>query len=197
MILTLICLTAMQAMTAADYFPTTPGLVRTYEHDKAGDLLINKIGEPLDMGGATVTPITESTGASSGKTTYYRVEPDQVSIVAYDLKHPMLTPMPVLKLGNGEVSWNYEGSTASKFGERLRAFGKARSAGKRNVLGKKVDVIVVKLSAVVGEGLSGLMFDQTTVYAKGIGMVEQTTVQTLGKKTIKDKYTLKDIEPGK
>jgi len=201
MMLSLICLSALQTptSTAADFFPSSPGIVRTYERKGKGDLLTNKIGDSLDMGGASVVPITENTGAN-GTTTYYRVQPDQVTIVAYDIKHPMVKPMPVLMLGKGEVTWNYEGSTASGVsGEQLRAFGKAKAGGRMLVkaLGKKVDVVIVNLSVVVGSGMSAVMDDQYTVYGRGIGMIEQRTTQRLGKSKIEATYLLTGFEPAK
>lgn len=197
MILSLICLSALQTVNIADYFPTTPGLVRTYEQKGSGTVLTNKVGTPLDMGGVEVIPITESTGSAGDKTTYYRVDQDQVSIVAYDIKHPLVHPFPVLRIGKGELSWEYSGSTATgASGERLLAIVRSRSSGTRNVLGKKVDILTVKMSAAVGFGESGLTFDQRTVYAKGIGMIEQTTTQHLGhsKKAVEQNFSLVGFE---
>lgn len=196
MILPLICFTAIQTPTAADFFPTVPGTVRTYEQ-KGGGALINTIGKPLDMGGASAIPITESPGAGAGKTTYYRVEADQVTIIAYDLKSPLPTPLPVLRIGTGKVAWDFQGKTATgAAGERLLARGEAHLAGTRNILGKRVDVLVVYLRAAIGMGASGYTFEQTTTYGKGLGIVEQKTKFTLGKKSSESDYKLVSVTPG-
>ena len=196
MIVPLICFAAMQGPTAADFFPTVPGTVRTYEQ-KGGGSIINTIGKPLDMGGVSVIPITESPGAGAGKTTYYRVEGDEVSIIAYDVKYPLPTPMPVLRVGNGKTSWDFQGKTAAGAkGERLLARGEAHLAGTRNVLGKKVDSAIVYLRAAVGMGASGYTFEQTTTYGKGIGIVEQKTKFTLGKKSSETDFKIESITPG-
>lgn len=198
MIPILICAGALQTLNAADFFPTAPGTVRTYQQKKSGEILINTVGKPLDAGGATVIPISEGAGTADTKTTYYRVEPTQVTIYAYDVNKPLVVPMPVLKVGTGNVSWDYEGKTATgAAGERLLAHGEERADGQRTILGKKVDVIVVKLKAAVGVGLSGITFEQTTVYARGIGLVEQTTESKLGKKRDSLSYSLIAFEPGK
>ena len=196
MILPLICFTVIQIPTAADFFPTVPGTVRTYEQ-KGGEGLINTIGKPLDMGGASAIPITESPGAGAGKTTYYRVEADSVTIIAYDLKAPLPTPLPVLKVGVGKVTWDFQGKTATgATGERMLARGESHLAGVRNILGKKVEVLVVYLRAAIGVGVSGYTFEQTTTYGKGIGIVEQKTKFTLGKKSNESDYKLVSITPG-
>ncbi len=186
--------------SAADYFPVKPGTVRTYEQKGGAGQLVNVVGSPLDMGGVTVAQITERQGGRPGITTYYRVDSDQVCIVAYDPKHPLPVPMPVLKLNDGKASWDFVGKTKTgPEGERMLAHGDARSAGKREVLGRKVDVIEVKILAHIGVGLSGMAYEQKAVYAKGIGLVELTTKMTLGKSKHPElvTYQLVSIEEAK
>ncbi len=195
MILSLICLAALQSAKASDFFPVLAGTVRTYEQKSKSELLVNTIGKSIDMGGIDVIPVTEITGGSEQRTTYYRVESDQVTIVAYDINKPLAVPMPVLKVGTGKVTWDYQGNTGTgNTGERYLAHGEAKMAGQRSILGKKVDVLIVKLEAAVGGGMAGVTFSQTTVYARNIGMVEQSTIQRLGKKKIEASYHLVSIE---
>jgi hypothetical protein len=197
MIPTLLCMFMRQAPTAADYFPVVPGTVRTYQ-DKSGNTLINTIRKPLDMGGVAAIPINESLGAGLGKTTYYRVDADMVSIVAYDIKNPLPTPMPVLKLGTGKISWDFQGRTATgASGERLLARGEAKFAGQKMILGNKVDILVVNLAAAVGNGMSGYTIEQTTTYGKGLGIVEQKTKMTLGKRTNESLFKLVSVSAEK
>jgi len=198
MILSLICLTALQRATAGDFFPVVPGTVRTYEQKRTGEVLTNSIGNPIELGSMTVVPITEAAGSGSGSTTYYKVGEDDVSIAAYDIKKPMNVPMPILKVGVGKVTWDYQGSTGSgKDAERLLAHGEAHLAGQKLVLGKKIDILTVKLSAAIGIGLSGETFEQTAVYGKGIGLIELTTKTKLGKKSAEVSYHIVTFEPGK
>jgi len=197
MILTLLCMAVIQGPSAADFFPVAPGTVRIYE-DKAGSTLTNTIGKLLDSGGVATVPITESIGGEAGKTTYYRVDADQVCIVAYDPKNPLPMPMPIFKLGTGKVAWDYQGKTATGVsGERLLAHGESHLAGQRNVLGKKVDILVVSLAAAIGVGMSGYTFEQTTTYGKGLGIVEQKTKVKLGKRTTETGYKIVSITPAK
>jgi len=198
MILTLACAAALlQGGIAADYFPTTPGTVRTYE-DKTHATLINTIGKPLDMGGAAAIPITESVGGEPGKTTYYRIDHDQIVIVAYDLSHPLSDPMPVFKIGTGSTGWDYQGKTATGAnGERLLAHGESKFTGKKKVMNREVETLTINLEAFVGQGMSGYKLEQTTVYGKGLGIIEQSTKFTLGKKSSKSSYKLVNIETPK
>jgi len=182
MILALICASSMIGPGAADFFPLVEGTVRKYEQ-KASTIVttVSVVGKPLDMGGVTVTPVRETPTGSSGTTTYYRVDDDQVAVVAYDIKHPFMNPMPVLKLGAGKVEWDYQGVTkTSVTGERLVAHGEAHAAGKREVLGKMVDVIEVKLIATIGMGMTRYVCDQDAIYARGIGLVDMVSKVRLG-----------------
>jgi hypothetical protein len=199
MILSLICLSAQQSLNAADYFPCSPGLVRTYQEKKSHTLMVNKVGDALDMGGTPVYPITQSNGGAV-RPTYYRIEQGSVSIVAYDLKHPLPDPMPVLKIAKDEVAWEFHGKTATgPEGEMLRETAKAHLGGTRTILGQKVDVLVVEMRAVRGLGASGVRYQQETIYAKGMGAVEIKTSAWLGssKKSFDETYELISIEPAK
>ncbi|MDR3688853.1 MAG: hypothetical protein P4L46_05700 [Fimbriimonas sp.] len=191
----------LQASSAGDYFPLKPGTVYTYEQ-KGKDVQMSKIvGTPLDMGGVAVTPVTDRQIGGGGTTTYYRIDPDQVLIVAYDIKHPLPTPMPLFKLGTGKLTWDFAGSTKTGVeGERLLARGDVHPIGKREVLGKKVDAIEVRIQAQVGIGMSAEIFDQKAIYAKGFGLVEWTSKMTLGnnrKKADQSAYKLVDMQEAK
>lgn len=191
MILTMICFAAMQMPSAADFFHGVPGTVRTYETKGGASDLVDTVGQLMDMGGVDVVPVT-----ANGVTTYYRVQPDQVSVVAYDVKKPMVTPMPILRVGTGKVTWDFQGTTESGLsGERLLEHGEARLGGQRTVLGKKVDILTVKLIAAVGVGISGYTVEQTVVYGKGIGWIESTKKSKLGHgKTIESSYHIVKME---
>jgi len=201
MIPALILSAALQTSAAADFFPLKPGTVYIYEQTKGSAGQLTKVvGDTLDMGGVSVTPISDKQVGGGGATTYYRVDSDQVVIVAYDVKHPMPTPMPLLKLGTGKITWEFSGKTQTGAqGERLLARGEAHSVGQREILGKKVDVIEVRLIAQVGIGMSGLTFDQHAFYARGFGLVEWTSKTKLGnnKKSDESSFKLVDVQEAK
>ena len=199
MILTLAFAAMLQSGIAADYFPVQPGTVRTYEsEDKDRTTLINTIGKPMDMGGVSAIPITESVGGEPGKTTYYRIDQSQIVIVAYTLAHPLADPFPVIKISPGPIGWDYQGKTASGLsGELLRAHGESKPSGMKKSMDKQVDTITVHLKAVIGQGMSGYQLDQTTVYGKGLGIIEQKTIFKLGTRTSKTAYKLVNIESPK
>jgi len=197
----LILAVTLKASTAGDFFPLKPGSTFTYEEKGSSVQLTRTIGDALDMGGVTVTPITDRTIGSSAATTYYRVDSDQVLIVGYDVKHMMVTPMPLFKVGSDKVTWDYSGTTKTgPEGERLLARGESHAAGQREVLGKKVDVIEVKQQTLLGVGMSSETFEQKMIFGRGIGLIEWTNKTTLGnnkKKSNVSTYRLIDIQEPK
>ncbi len=198
MILSLICAGVLQSMTASDFFPTTPGIVRVYKDSRTDTLLTNTVRTALDAGGAQIIPITEDFGGATSITTYYKVEGSQVVIYAFDVNHPLPSPMPIFRIGDGKIAWDFQGKTATgTSGEALRLHGQTEPGGQRTVLGKKVDVILSKVAWVQGVGLAEVAYDEKAVYARGLGLVERTTIQYLGKKKIQNTYKLISFEPGK
>jgi len=152
------------------------------------------------MGGAQAIPVTETQAGHPPQTTYYQVGDGEILIVAYDLKHPLPTPLPVFKFGSGKVEWEYHGATKIGVeGERMTAHGEARSIGMKEILGKKVDLIEVRLQTQIGSGLSALNYDQRTVYGRGLGVVEMNTKVRLGKgkQTMESSTKLVSFEPPK
>jgi len=201
MILSLICTMAMRAGGVEEFFPLVPGTRRIYQQ-KGGDgtQLENFVGKPLDMGGAQAIPVTETQAGQPPKTTYYKLGDGEVTIVAYDIKHPLPAAMPILKLGPGKVEWDFHGATQTgPQGERMLGHGEARSIGMKEVLGKKVDLVEVKLNTQVGSGMSSLIFEQKTIYGRGLGVVEMNTKVRLGKtkQTMETSIKLVSVEPPK
>ena len=182
MITTLILGLVLQSPMAADFFPLKPGPVFTFE-EKGGTAQIERVvGSPLDMGGVPVYAVADKQAGRQVASTYYRVDSDQVSVIAYDIKHPLTPPMILFKVGPKSSSWDYSGRTmVGPDGERLLTHGESKSLGMRDVLGKKVEAIEVKMIARKGVGISALSYDQTAIYAKGFGLVEWTDKITLGR----------------
>jgi len=129
MISMLILAVTLKASTAGDFFPLKPGSTFTYEEKGSSVQLTRTIGDALDMGGVTVTPITDRTIGSSAATTYYRVDSDQVLIVGYDVKHMMVTPMPLFKVGSDKVRPRRRAAACQG---RVSCGGSARGARKES-----------------------------------------------------------------
>ena len=177
-LLTHICQTAL---SATDFFPLKTGTVITYEDKKSGDQIQRIVGNPLDMGGVAVVPLIDKQGGRQVATTYYRVDSDMVSVVAYDIKHPLSPTMTLFRISPSGASWEYSGKTkVGPEGERLLAKGDSRSLGMKEYLGKKVEAIEVKTTSRIGVGISSLKVESTAIYAKGLGLVEWTDKRTLG-----------------
>ena len=119
--------------------------------------------------------------ASKVATTYYRVDSDLVTVIAYDIKHPLSPAMTLFRISGNGATWEYSGKTkVGPDGERLLAKGESKSVGLREVLGKKVESIEVKTITLMGVGMSSLKFESKAIYARGFGLVEWTEKRTLG-----------------
>jgi hypothetical protein len=103
-----------------------------------------------------------------------------------------------MKVSAGLTGWDYQGKTATgASGEMLRAHGESKPSGLKKVMDKQVETVTVNLRAVIGQGMSGYTFEQSTVYGKGLGIVEQTTTFKLGKRTTKTAFKLVSVESAK
>lgn len=178
---------------AGDFFNITPGVKRTYtEKGPDGELTtIDEALQPVKFGDGVVTPI--STTAASGKPlgmSYYRITKTGVYQLATQLDKPFKEPVPMLELNKGVGSWKVMLQIGSD--ERLEVYrisGEARLIGVKDVLGQKVDACEVKTTIEIGGGSAVERTTQRAVYARGIGLVEMTSVAMLGKQ--KAERTLK------
>ena len=96
--------------------------------------------------------------------------------------------------GTGPAKWNYE---TNEEGVPLRVTCETAFRGKRSVLEKEVDVVELKLEAVLGDEKSiAMTIKQTAIYARGIGMVEMTEVRKVNNKNHKRRIKLTKFEAG-
>src|SRR5579884_3442892 len=85
--------------SVADFFPLVPGTLRTFqEQGVSNTVTVDEVGQPVDVGGKPAVPVKTREGTKLVNTTYYRIDGNTVYIVAYDPKHPLPDPMPVLQL---------------------------------------------------------------------------------------------------
>ena len=173
--------TLQNSLSAPDFFPLKAGTVITYEDKSRGGQLQRVVSNPMDMGGVPVVPVLDKQGGRQVATTYYRVDSDLVTVIAYDIKHPLSPAMTLFRISGNGATWEYSGKTkVGPDGERLLAKGESKSVGLREVLGKKVESIEVKTITLMGVGMSSLKFESKAIYARGFGLVEWTEKRTLG-----------------
>jgi hypothetical protein len=75
--------------------------------------------------------------------------------------------------------------------------GESRLKGSGEFLGRKVSLLEVKIKASVGGGKAQEHVTQTALYAKGIGLVELTSVTKIGRREAKNVLRLTKFEEPK
>ena len=181
---------------ASDFFNLTPGIKRTYvEKGVDGETTtIDEVLAPIKSGDDVVVPVTTTTlaGRPMGSS-YYRASKSGVYLIANQIDRPFNQPVPMLELNKDRGSWKVMLQLGKD--ERLEVYriqGEARVLGTRDVLGKRVEVCEVKTTVEIGGGAAVERTTQNAIYAKGIGLVEMTSVAMLGKQ--KAERTLKLIK---
>ena len=198
MLAVLLLATTAQAPLAADFFPTVPGRKLTYVQSGATKATSTdtyqgqvKVGDILAF--EVVTRVAES--AIPANSMFYSVEGDTVAIVASGKAEPLAQPMPILKVGAGKTSWTYAGKVGR--GETVDGVGlkgQSELKGTRDVLGKRVPVLEVRLDIVMGTNAAQEQIEQRATYAKGIGLVELYYKTKLGKAMLESTLKLVKIE---
>ncbi len=170
----------LAAPPAAEFFPLVPGA--RYGYSEEGQSTTQEVGKPEKLAGMSVTPMLAMIGTREVSRVYYHTAADSVEIIAYDPKWPLPSPIPVFRLGEGRRTWSFKGKVGpGKTAEPIAMEGQSQLAGVRDVLGKKVEVLIVRLRATVGDQLP-MYIEQDAIYARGIGLVEMTTRRRLKKK---------------
>jgi hypothetical protein len=161
---------------AAEYFFIKPGVMRYYTSSMEGKELdtIDTVGEAELVGKEVIYPIITKVRYAEGEKLYYAIRDDGVYLVANWEKKAITPPMPILKVGSGEIKWSWKSDEMH--------FNYTSKPGKtRNVFGKDLPTIEFRAIGANGNDDLAVNVDQTAVYAKGVGMVEMTEVATTKK----------------
>jgi len=197
------CFIAMSISSVSDieeFFPLDPG--RTWFYSDNGITTAgasDRVSNPQEVGGKLSTPIVTVINGKVDGSTFYRIEGDQVIVVAFEQNRPIASPYPILMFGPGKNSWEYSGST-QWLGEPapMTIKGTTKKSGSRELFGSKRDTIEVTLDAVIGEGNGiNMKSHQVSTYARGIGLVELTDQTTMKKTKTVRKRKLVSFTPGK
>ncbi len=185
----------------AEYFPSAVGTKWTYSY-VAGTLkteYVDEIFPSIEIGGKPTVPIGTKGERGEFMGNYYRVDGDTVVIVATDPKKPYPVPFPVFKLDTKKTEWKFSGVT-SFFGDQVpvNLTGVSAPKGKKNLFGIDRDCVEVTLNAeiLIAQG-STMKAKQVFTYAKGLGLIELESQETLGRETKKSTVKLIRFEAPK
>lgn len=183
------------ALDVADFFPTRAGTQWTYETVASGPKMVSitTAGEPVDVGGTPAIPFKTTVGGSLAEVIHYRTSPDTVYVVAYKANQILDEPRPILKLAEKGAKWEFE---TSEDGLPLALKNETALRGRRKVFEQDVDVLELKVAAILGDKNSMAMeFKQTAIYARGIGLTELSEERTVNKKVYRRKVRLSKYTP--
>jgi len=158
------------------------------------DLLDKKLN-PVGKG----VPIVKKVGDDVVGCVFYRIVDDQVFVVAFDQNRPLASPYPIIKLGPGKTTWSYKGET-QWVGEMspMALEGSCKRGPAREIQGNKYDTIEVTIDVVIGDpdGMCAKTH-QTSVYGRGVGLIELVDQSTFNKTKKENKRKLISFAPGK
>lgn len=222
-------LASQAKVTAAEYFPLTPGVRRIYE-EKSADVkavIIDEVGQkPVDFGnGPAYAVYRKSKFNQVLDTTYYRADDTSVMIVGFaedrrsatgtvgqpvdltrgDRKNVLMSlipAMPLFRYEGGATTWTYtevpkiQGPAGDEpiVRDETAIVGSAKPGPIREILGRKVETIVVRADIELGAGKLQKKQAETSVYGRGIGLIETVIRTTFEKKTTEFRTTLVGIE---
>ncbi len=199
MVLALIAASALTTQNpATDYFPLQPGMRWTYECSGSVVGSYNQeIGASTDIDGKQVTLVHIKERGKTTQTTFYEASENGVYILGHDAKKLFEKPQPVFILSQKGAEWTHNAPSPydddPSAGINLK--GRSKFIGTKTYLGTKRECIEVKTEAKIGlTGTTATTFNTTTIYAKGIGMVEMQETAKIGKTSTQRKIVISKFE---
>lgn len=196
---TVLC--SVQTEQAAEYFPLVPGTKWHYSESSpsGGATYVDEVGAPTEIEGNSATPIVTRMGGRVIDTRYYRVDGDTVLWVAQGDKKPLPEAHPILKVGSGRTKWTFQGDTLFVNESVPVAMNYESSRkGRQKVLESEREMLEVKSNGTMrADGGTEVKGIQVALYAKGVGLTELRSEQTVGGKKSKSLMRLTRFEPAK
>ncbi|MDI9638940.1 hypothetical protein QPK87_27960 [Kamptonema cortianum] len=177
----------------SDYYPLVPGSKWTYEEvtkigrDKFTRIYTDRVGEAVEINDQKAIPIFSKGPDGSESAIYHMVTESAVWVVAFDPAKPLPNPYPILQVSGSRERWVFEGMTQFMHDfVPMKLEGNSYSGGTKTVLGDKLSTMWAETKAVIQAAETGTtaMFassESKALYAKGIGLVEMTSKETIGK----------------
>lgn len=206
--LTFALLAARNADTVAEYFPTKEGTTWLYEEIQVqnGKRLVRKFTNVAEkvrqIAGDTLVPIAVfgQTGPNQEPNkvyTFYQITPTDVFIAGFNESILLEVPYSVLKVSDRKISWKHDGVTDMLGATTPAKFDcTSEPIGAQPVLGNDVATIEVKMKVqMVADGVK-VVSDQTSWYAKGIGLTKFESNTQFGKQNYRTTSKLVSYTPG-
>lgn len=189
-----------QTASVADFFPLVPGTTWEYQEVAGFNSRNYKdvVGEPVEVAGKMAYPVVTIVDEKEDGRIYYMIEGNTLYLVAYDAKKPLGSPRPIIKLGPGTTKWEFEGDTVflnSPAAMKMKC--QASLKGKKEVLGKEVEMLEVRFEGQLGEAGTSVRSNQVAYYAKGIGLYQMLSDNTIGQAKSKSSLRLLRFVRGK
>lgn len=188
----------VQAVRAAptkmveEYFPLRPGDEYVYmeEASRIRTTFVDRIGQPVEIGGRTAFPITTLLAGQAVLTSYFAYEGDAVVNVAIDPKQPFASPYPIFRVGDKAIKWEFVGTApVGETSTMIQLKAESRRTRTRDLLGARRETVQV---AITFESADGVRTKQVATYAAGIGLVDLEDNVQVGR--IRSKRTRKLVE---
>lgn len=184
----------------AAYFPVGVGSKWVYEETiKQGRspqqtrTFIDTVGEPADILGTPAVTFISKDPLGNTETLHFVVTKEEVRTIfpVGTGEDAVPSGYPVFKFTTDKTAWDYSGVTTLS-GDPVDMILKAssRSIGQRDVLGTKRDAIEVKMEVLINAvpesdfgSMQGATIKtvETSIYARGVGLVETKSNVTYGK----------------
>lgn len=199
MILSLLVGTALKLQgTALEFFPMEPGMKWQYESSGSSTgTYSQEVGASTDIDGKLVTIVHIKDKGKTLQTTFYESTTNGLYVLGHDAKKLFEKPQPVFILAEKGAKWDHTGPSpyADDDAGGLKLTGQSKFIGMKTYLGEKHLCLEVKTDVQIGlTGSTATNFKTTTIYAKGIGMVEMEETAKIGKTTTKRKINLIKFE---
>lgn len=191
-----------RAILVDEFFPIKPGTIWRYV-EKSGKSEIgveDRALKPEKVGSREATGFASYINGQLSEMTVYAIDNNTVMLIAVDPKRPFEIPYPIFQGSTSDTSkWRFDGN-AQFIAEPTPhvLVGEARLLSRQEtVLGRKVDVVEVRLKGTLGAaGLGQILTDRKAKYGKGIGLFQSTESTQMGKeKHVREKKLVAYFEP--
>jgi hypothetical protein len=192
----LFALAAVQTTSVSDYFPLNDGdeYVFTDEAGLQSYTITDRVKGPVKVGDKEAFQVDSYLGSKTFGSAFYSVEGKKVMVVAYEKEKPLPSPFPVFQLPEEGARWAFSGSTTFLDEDVAVAIvGEVKKTKNYTFLGQSKEAIEVKMKTDDGR----IVTEQTSIYAKGIGLLEMREVITINKRKQERKRRLVSYKPGK
>lgn len=192
----LLALAAVQTPSVLDFFPLNDGDEYVYT-DEAGlqtYTITDRVKGPVKVGDKEAFQVDSYLGSKTFGSSFYAVEGRKIMVIAYEKEKPLPSPFPVFQLPEEGARWAFSGSTTFLDEDVAVAIvGEVRKSRNYNFLGQSREALEVKMKTDDGR----IVTEQTSIYAKGVGLVEMKEVITINKRKQERKRRLVSYKPGK